>query len=1179
MDNNLSYTSHAYEFSKKLEEIKNDLDNTFNIATRTEAIEICSRMRLHNARPDTISTLINDELDIFRLVSSLKFYKKYFQVDGIVVPISDYFKATDKIPNDFAFDNAKLNNQIIEIYENCAHKLPTVEQFDETFMTALNDLCGKYYSSADHMNRLVKNLINEYLKEKDAVNVYNMTSDSTRLLILKHFINVFGYIKINKTIDLSSLKDLIPEGGIEDLDDTVFNYMGGRTQSSNPDEADDGSSPDSAEAPDAKEIADRINVLSKLICTVRHKASTALMTPALCRDVCEIFENTITDIYSFEKDSEEQLLSSAAKNGTAVYLSDCFKLPHTDISLLWVKDVFNADTGKWMSFVKDIRKRASFRRRTHDEYTVEARLFVLLSEYADKIEINSLSKANISLLGEAFNKKKKGLTTLADAIDRSKVTYRSLAGLNDFENTDAIEKVVASWEKKALPACAAQLKLPSKDAYEAVAAEYTNKVWTAYKNLALSKNDDLSLDTSSPAMKRIVPKNYHPLVRLLAALKVVDDSSVKEAISNIYSGKIDHTKYNLLTDDVVSQMADLADEFEAGIIKSNGLNALYDDALYEIMCTKYNNDSKSNTGNTTTALSKDLYSLLDLDNTAYPILKIVNDLADARFSKRGKSREYLYVFAIAFGMTFLNKSTDGKAVNKYKDVQKNLFFDYYADNIKNVTEKGEDVWLQKIDGYGVNMKNFAELAFLWYLDRCDLSPLDKLQKSYDTIEYCKKFGHSSDYFDNPKNNVPSNDANTKVYFDNYNRLKPGENPDQVIRDYLVNNLPCRGNESITSINDEARSAHGVIKDMITSISAHYKELESRLIKSNKILEDLKDFFQSLNDSHITDDPDHDTVGWTLMHERKYLRDNHCKSCPHSHPYPFPFCTEYYNKKCGNEYNKETRTINKETLFPTYAKEFFGIPTKKYDDMYKTYNALLNAEENVDYDSENVDYDSDNDDLDAALSKLYKGMDLENMLDNIKLLVAGRFSRSFYSLGNLCKVSQHELKSKFDMVGSRLEAALHAIRGGDDFHPSRSLLISLYCIDVILGNQDFRAAYDSIPDETTDIHTMGSDDVDAKISVNFKDYYNYFCNVGIGAGLRRLKVTSKEDHVSSTGVNSYLEKAGYQKISSKNLLDMILIFTAYKDNLNNLYVPPSTAVQNYVIKVRAHLKKLKKKSSV
>lgn len=143
----------------------------------------------------------------------------------------------------------------------------------------------------------------------------------------------------------------------------------------------------------------------------------------------------------------------------------------------------------------------------------------------------------------------------------------------------------------------------------------------------------------------------------------------------------------------------------------------------------------------------DFEYLLNLsDEETCNFAKIADWFSKGKFGRQGKTREYIYVFAIAFEMDaplILREAlsneleiTEGTA-SEWGDINKRLFFDFYTDNLLDVRTREDEIF---IDGYGINWKNFEEVIFIYFIMRSDMTAKMKLYKALEKIRRCHKSG-------------------------------------------------------------------------------------------------------------------------------------------------------------------------------------------------------------------------------------------------------------------------------------------------------------------------------------------------------------------------------------------------------------------------------------------------------
>lgn len=108
---------------------------------------------------------------------------------------------------------------------------------------------------------------------------------------------------------------------------------------------------------------------------------------------------------------------------------------------------------------------------------------------------------------------------------------------------------------------------------------------------------------------------------------------------------------------------------------------------------------------------------LQINEEDYRLLQISDSLASGLFSKGGATKQNLYLFAIVYGMSYHCPSHTSAPYNAQKDVDKNLFTDYYAANVMQylspaaLNEKNSMEIIPS--GSSINYKNYAEMIYLY----------------------------------------------------------------------------------------------------------------------------------------------------------------------------------------------------------------------------------------------------------------------------------------------------------------------------------------------------------------------------------------------------------------------------------------------------------------------------------
>lgn len=116
------------------------------------------------------------------------------------------------------------------------------------------------------------------------------------------------------------------------------------------------------------------------------------------------------------------------------------------------------------------------------------------------------------------------------------------------------------------------------------------------------------------------------------------------------------------------------------------------------------------------------------------LLHICNDLSEGRFKKGyGEMKEILFYFAFAFDMK-VNYDTNEKEYDFERDVEKQLFENYYNDNIirymQNYQNNGS---YEEPVGISIRYNNFVEIVYLYWLSKNN-DEISQYQKLMNAIE-------------------------------------------------------------------------------------------------------------------------------------------------------------------------------------------------------------------------------------------------------------------------------------------------------------------------------------------------------------------------------------------------------------------------------------------------------------
>lgn len=284
-------------FTNNAENARESLDKELRLPAREIAEEIIRKMKKCNNK-GSISALSDLQGRLIRVLS----------YEG-----SEYEKDQKGKPLATSFSDKAENAKVIKKYEEYAKKLQSIDEADEKVCDVLAKYTDKYASSADYMTRLVKDLLNDYntscAKNEEK---YDTINDTTRVLILKHFIRQFNWFVGIEPVSNRETKALVKKKyGTKDdaymkIEDDIFDVLNIR-----------------AVWYDMPVGESFISAVTKLLAYIKKGGSDFEMTPELCRRL----RNVIKD----------DKLTKSAKDGSAKLLKDCFSDDVEKVDVWWLK--------------------------------------------------------------------------------------------------------------------------------------------------------------------------------------------------------------------------------------------------------------------------------------------------------------------------------------------------------------------------------------------------------------------------------------------------------------------------------------------------------------------------------------------------------------------------------------------------------------------------------------------------------------------------------------------------------------------------------------------------------------------------------------------------------------------------------------------------------------------------
>ena len=123
-----------------------------------------------------------------------------------------------------------------------------------------------------------------------------------------------------------------------------------------------------------------------------------------------------------------------------------------------------------------------------------------------------------------------------------------------------------------------------------------------------------------------------------------------------------------------------------------------------------------------------------------PLVQAAFHLANGNFVSPVTTKELLFLFAFAYDMRYYS-SADANDYALERDVEKNLFGDYYCDNLTRYLYSEDGGKSGNCDkepsGFGLNPKNFVDVAFVYYLNAEDMTAPQKVSGFYTMINKVK----------------------------------------------------------------------------------------------------------------------------------------------------------------------------------------------------------------------------------------------------------------------------------------------------------------------------------------------------------------------------------------------------------------------------------------------------------
>ena len=202
-------------------------------------------------------------------------------------------------------------------------------------------------------------------------------------------------------------------------------------------------------------------------------------------------------------------------------------------------------------------------------------------------------------------------------------------------------------------------------------------------------------------------------------------------------------------------------------------------------------------------IDESIFDVLDNNSTEkcdyIPLVQAASNLAKGNFVSPVTTKELLFLFAFAYDMRYYTSVEDDNYVLQ-RDIEKNLFEDYYCDNLTRYIYSEDGGKSGNSDkeptGIGVNPKNYIDVIFIYYLNLESMETSQKVARFYAMINKVKDAWKSKyEYVETRKNLYE--DVTTGTYRNKIQTILNGMDED-TFENYLLDNYYCDVRYTYTS---------------------------------------------------------------------------------------------------------------------------------------------------------------------------------------------------------------------------------------------------------------------------------------------------------------------------------------------------------------------------------------------
>ena len=195
------------------------------------------------------------------------------------------------------------------------------------------------------------------------------------------------------------------------------------------------------------------------------------------------------------------------------------------------------------------------------------------------------------------------------------------------------------------------------------------------------------------------------------------------------------------------------------------------------------------------SIGEDIFDVLHHASSAQGndlrLLKGCYNLAHGNSVSAVSTKELLFLFAFAYDMRYY-LSTEADDYDETRDVEKNLFTDYYCDNIARYLVPSSSAAAGTSDnepsGMVINPKNFVDVLFVYYLNQNGLSAAEKVTGFYKTAKQIKQLWNKQNTY-TPERRAEFENKPTKGYLSKLDHTFFALSQAEVI-DFVLTNYYC-----------------------------------------------------------------------------------------------------------------------------------------------------------------------------------------------------------------------------------------------------------------------------------------------------------------------------------------------------------------------------------------------------